>query len=139
MGESEGEVSEIKRVEVGSAVEKWESAADIRIASRHMQAVRWGAAAPSFQLARSAAAVQDQGAERGTTTDCGLCTKLASDTSANRRQCCTPGRLQYLLAVCQLVHEAAVCIVTAGGQIIFHALPAHARQCQLARYLLTCV
>jgi len=50
VGESEGEVSEIKRVEVGSAVEKWESAADIRIASRHMQAVRWGAAAPSFQL-----------------------------------------------------------------------------------------
>jgi len=49
VGESEGEVSEIKRLEVGS-VGKWESAADIRIASRHMQAVRWGAAAPSFQL-----------------------------------------------------------------------------------------
>ena len=40
-------------MEIGSTVRvvgKWERAADIRIASRHMQAVRWGAAAPSFQL-----------------------------------------------------------------------------------------
>ena len=50
-------------MEVGSAVSevgKWERAADIRTwPGRRMQAVRWGAAAPSFQIKAQSAERDD--------------------------------------------------------------------------------
>jgi hypothetical protein len=79
-------------------------------------------------------------AQRETTRKCGLCTSsLATRLRIDRIRRSATGRVLYVLVVCQLVHEAAVYIATAGGQRIFHTLPARAQQCQLARYLLTCV
>jgi hypothetical protein len=60
-----------------------------------MQAIRWGAAATSFQLARSAAAVQDQGAEREgrrLNVACALsslATRLRIDDNATRQGDCS--------------------------------------------------
>ena len=120
-----------------SEVGKWERAADIRIwPGRRMQA---GSTMDGVQL--RPASRSRRRAQRETTRKCGLCTsslatRLRIDRIIRRS---APARVQCVLVVCQLVHKAAVYIATACGQILFHTLPAHARQCQLARYLLTCV
>lgn len=130
-----GESSEIKRV---SEVGKWERAADIRIASRHMQAGRqavgWGAAAPSLQQLggrRARSRRRERQVDDVPLVACAL-SSLASDTSANRRRrCCATERLQRVLVLYRIVHGAAVYTTTAGWQVDFYQFPACARQCWL--------
>ena len=110
---------------------KWARAADIRIsqayAGRQYDGVQLR---PASSSRRRSSARSRRKERRRPNVACAL-RKLASDTSANRRQCCATGRLQFVLVVCQLVHGAAVYAVTAGWQIIIYILPAHTRQCQL--------